>query len=376
MSVDIRVVESKKELKAFVKVPFKIFKGNPYWVPSIILDDMDTFNKKKNPALETAECRLFIAYKDGTPVGRVAGILSHVANEKYNTRNLRFGWFDTPDDYEVAETLFSAVEEWGKELGMETLTGPHGFTDLDPEGMLIKGFEELPTIAVYYNHPYYPEFVEKYGFEKDVDYIELQAKPPTEIPERLQKLAERIKERSNIKLLRFKSKRELRPLIPEVFRLIDETFEELYGTVPISEKQMYHYAEKYFPFVDKELLQVAANEKGEFVGFLLAVPSLSKAFQKAKGRLLPFGWYHILRAVKGKTDIMDLYLAGIKKRYRGQGIDLLMVLEAARAAIRKGFTIAESNPELELNTKIQAQWKHFNPRQHKRRRIYKKKIGK
>jgi len=377
MSLEIRTVETKKDLKTFVKVPFKIFQGNPYWVPQLIFDEMNIFNPEKNPAFERADAKLFVAYKDGRPVGRVAGIMSYIANEKYKTKNLRFGWFDSIDDYEVADALLKAVEAWGKELGMETLTGPHGFTDLDPEGMLVEGFDQLPTIAVYYNHPYYPEFMEKYGFQKDVDYIELQAKLPYEtgIPEKLLKLADRIKERSNIRLLKFTSKKEVKRRVAEIFHLIDEAFEEIYGSVPLSEKQMQSYVKKFFPFVDKDLLQVAVNEKDEAVGFVLALPSLSRGFQKANGRLFPFGWYHILKVIKGKNEVLDFYLAGIKKSHRGLGIDLLMIIEVARAAMRRGFLIAESNPELEHNAKIQAQWKYYNPRQHKRRRIYKKNLG-
>jgi hypothetical protein len=376
MSVEIREVEKKKELKTFVKLPFGIYKGNDYWVPQLTKFEMEVFDKKKNPAYESAETRLFLAYKEGKPVGRIAGILSHAANDKYKTKNLRFGWFDTIEDYEVTKALFDAVEAWGKELGMETITGPHGFTDLDQEGMLVEGFDQLPTIAVYYNHPYYSELVEKYGFEKEVDYLEYKAKPPGEerMPPRLLKLGERIKERSGIKILKFKNKKALLNRAEEIFRVLDEAFEEIYGAVPLSEKQIRYYVDQYFPFVDKDFIQAAANEKDEIVGFMISLPSLSRAFQKAKGRLLPFGWFHIWRALK-KFEILDFYLAGIKKAYRGQGIDLLMVLAMADPIHKKGIKYCESNPELETNKKIQAQWKYYNPIQHKRRRIYRKKIN-
>ncbi len=378
MPVDVRVVETKKDLKRFVKLPFMVFRDNPYWVPQLIKEDLEIFNRKKNPAYNSAETKLFLAYKNGKPVGRIAGILSHAANRKYKTKNLRFGWFDTIEDYEVADSLFNAVENWGKELGLATITGPHGFTDLDPEGMLVEGFDQLPTIAVYYNHPYYPVFTDRYGFKKEVDYLEFKAVPPNEktMPDKLLRIGEKIKERSSIKILKFKSKKELKPVIGKVFKLIDEAFEEIYGSVPITEQQMSYYVKKFFPMVDKDLLQVAVNDKGEPVGFMLALPSLSKGFQKAKGRLFPFGWYHILKAVKGKNDVVDFYLAGIKKKYRGLGIDLLMVLETTKETMRRKIAIVESNPELENNQKIQAQWKYFNTTNHKRRRIYKKEIGK
>lgn len=376
MSVEIRLVETKRELKTFIKVPFEIYKGDPYWVPPLIMDDLDTFTPTKNPAYEHAEAKLFLAYKNGKAVGRIIGILSHAANDKYNTKNLRFGWFETINDYEVARSLLLAVENWGKELGMETMTGPHGFSDLDPEGMLVEGFDQLPTISVYYNFPYYPEFVEKYGFEKEIDYLEFRSVNPQEtgIPPKLLRLGERIKERSGVKIHKFKSKRELKKRTVDLFHLLNEAFEEIYGSVPLSEKQIRYYVQKYFSFVDKDLIQLAVDENDEAVGFMIAMPSLSKGFQKAKGRLFPFGWFYILRSLKN-YEVLDFYLAGIKKSYRGQGVDLLMVLEVVKAALEKGVKYAESNPELETNKKIHAQWKYFNPTQHKRRRIYKKDIA-
>ncbi len=375
MDINIKIVKTKKDLKTFIKVPYMIFKDNPYWVPPLIKDELQTFDKKKNPAYESADTRLFVAYKDKKPVGRIAGILSYIANDKYNVKNLRFGWFDTIDDYEVASSLFKAAENWGKELGMESLTGPHGFTDFDPEGMLIEGFNELPTIVTIYNHSYYPELTEKYGFEKDVDYVEFKTMVPHEtgIPEKLLRLAQRIKERSNLKIFKFKSKKEILTRSKELFNLLDEAFEEIYGSVPISNDQVEYYMKNYFSFVDPDMLKAVVNEKDEMIGFMITFPNLSKAFQKAKGKLFPIGWYHILKALK-KHEVIDFYLAGIKKKYRGIGVDLLMVIEIVKTAMKKGFKYAESNPELEDNKKVHAQWKYYNPTQHKRRRIYKKKI--
>jgi hypothetical protein len=375
MDINIKIVKTKKDLKTFIKVPYMIFKDNPYWVPPLIKDELQTFDKKKNPAYESADTRLFVAYKDKKPVGRIAGILSYIANDKYNVKNLRFGWFDTIDDYEVASLLFKAIENWGKELGMESLTGPHGFTDFDPEGMLIEGFGELPTIVTIYNHSYYPELTEKYGFEKDVDYVEFKTMVPHEtgIPEKLLRLAQRIKERSGLKVFNFKSKKEILNRAKEIFELLDEAFEEIYGSVPISNDQIEYYMKNYFSFVNPDMLKIVENEKNEMVGFMITFPNLSKAFQKAKGKLFPIGWYHILKALK-KHEVIDFYLAGIRKKYRGIGVDLLMVIEIVKTAMKKGFEYAESNPELEDNKKVHAQWKYYNPTQHKRRRIYKKNI--
>ncbi|MBU4268196.1 MAG: hypothetical protein KJ808_05040 [Acidobacteria bacterium] len=373
MSITVKEVLNKKDLKAFVKLPFAMYKDDPMWVPQLIRDDMEVFNRAKNPAFDNADARQFLAYKDGKAVGRIAAILSSVANQKYNTRNLRFGWFDAPNDPAVAAALFRTVEAWAKELGMETLTGPHGFCDLDPQGMLVEGFDQLPTIAGYYNFPYYQKLVEDLGFQKEVDYVEFRTHVPemSAFPEKLLRLAERIKERGGLRVLKFAAKKELLGRAEELFHLLDETFEEIYGAVPLTERQIHYFIKKYFSFVDKDLIQAVVNEKDEMVGFMIAMPNFSRAFQKARGRLLPLGWWHLLRAIK-KNDVLDFYLAGIKKNYRGQGVDLLMVVEMAHKAIAKGFRYTESNQELETNTKIQAQWKYFNPVQHKRKRIFKK----
>ncbi len=371
----IKIINSKKELKQFIKFPYRIFKGSPYWVPPLVRDELEMFDREKNPSFEKADARLFMAYREDVPVGRIAAILSLAANEKYHTRNLRFGWFDTIDDYEVAESLFQAVENWGKELGMETLTGPHGFTDLDPEGLLIDGFETIPTIIGYYNHPYVPGFMDKYGFYKDVDYFEFLTTVPhdTGVPGKLLRLAERVKQRTSVRILKFKHKKEVLPYGEAIFRLIDEAFEDIYGTVPMTDRHIRYNVNKYVSFLDKDLIKLAVNEKNELVGFLFTVPSLSKAFQKSKGRLFPLGWFYILKALKSR-EIMDFYMAGVKRKYQGKGIDLLMVVEIVKTAIEKGFKYAESNLELENNTKVQALWKHFNPQRHRVRRIYKKGI--
>lgn len=376
MNIEIKEVKTKKDLKQFIKIPFEIYKDNPFWVPPLIMDEIETFNTKKNPAFENSEAKLFIAYQDGKPAGRVAAILCHGANKKFNAKNMRFGWFDSIDNYDVTIALLKKVEEWGREKGMETLTGPQGFTDLDPEGMLIEGFDQLATIAVIYNHPYYQEFLEKYGFEKEIDYVEFKTFTPHEtgLPEKLLRIADRIKERGGLKILEFKNKKELLSRGEEIFRLLDEAYEEIYGSYPLTERQIQYYIKKYLPFVNKDMVKVVVNKEDKVVGFMISMPSFSKAFQKAKGKLFPFGWFHILRALK-KREIIDFYLAGVKKEYRGQGADLLMVMELAKFALKEGFLYGESNPELEDNNKIQAQWKPFGPKQHKRRRIFKKSIS-
>jgi hypothetical protein len=376
MSITVKEVLNKKDLKVFVKLPFAMYKDDPLWIPQLIHDDMEIFDKEKNPAFENADSRQFLASKDGRVVGRIAAIHSRIANKKYGTKNLRFGWFDAPDDPEVAAALFQVVEGWARELGLETVTGPQGFCDLDPQGMLVEGYDQLPTIAGYYNFPYYPKLVEGQGFQKEIDYVEFRTQVPADMsafPEKLLRLADRIQERGGLRILQFRSKKDIMARVEEIFVVLDEAFEEIYGAVPLTHTQVRYFIKKYFGFVDKDLVQVVVNDKDELIGFMLAMPSLSRPFQKANGHLFPFGWWHILRALK-KNDVLDFYLAGILKKYRGLGVDLLMVVQMARSAVARGFRFTESNQELETNTKIQAQWKYFNPVQHKRKRIFKKKL--
>ncbi len=373
MSITVNEVISKKDMKEFLKIPFDIYKDNEYWVPELISIEKETFDPKKNPGYQGAETKLFIAYKDGILAGRIVGLNSKVANEKYNVKNLRFGWFESINDKKVSEALFNEVFKWANELGMETITGPQGFTDLDKEGMLIEGFKEHPTVAVYYNHPYYIDLVENSGFQKDIDYWEFKTMVPDEIPPKLLRLAERIKERSNVKVINFKSKKYLMSRAEEMFRLLDETFEEIYGSVPLNREQISFYVKQYISFVDKDMIKAVENEDGEMIGFMITLPSLSEAFKKAKGKLLPFGWFHILRALK-TNKVLDFYLAGVRKKYRGTGVDLMMVIEIVKSGMAKGYLYSESNPELETNEKVHAQWKYFNPKLHKKRRIFKKKL--
>jgi len=370
MSIVLQEVVSRKQLKTFVTFPFRLYRGNPCWIPPLIRDEMEVFTPEKNPCLKLGRFRLFLAYRDQTPVGRVALILNERANEKYQTRNLRIGWLDFEEDEAVLRALLGQAIRWARDLGMETLTGPHGFTDMDPEGMLVEGFDRLGTIATLYNHAYYPRLMEAVGFEKEVDYVEFLGTVPHQegLPPKLVQLAERVAERGGFRLLHL-GKKALMGRALEIMELMDETFAEIYGSVPLDREMLEHYVRKFFPFVDPDLVKLVENQAGELIAFLITMPSLSRAMQKARGRLLPWGWWHLLRGLK-KADTLDFYLAGVRERYRGQGADLLMVMDIAREALRRGYLYSESNVELENNHKIQAQWKHFHPEQHKRRRIY------
>ncbi len=374
--VDIVEVATKQQLKDFVLFPMGLYAGCPNYVPPLISDEMATFTRKNNPVFETADAKLFLAIRDSKIVGRIAGIVSETANQKFGTRNVRFGWFDSIEDYAVTAGLFDAVARWGKSLGMETMTGPQGFNQFGKAGMLIDGFEHLATMATYYNYPYYQGLLERYGFAKDVDYVEYRIRDISshEQPPRLVKLVEKIRSRGRFRVLNFPTKKAMLKRAGEIFDCLQETYVELYGVTPLAPSLRALYIKKFFPFLHESLVKVAVNERDQMVGFLIAMPSLSEALQKARGRLLPFGFIHLWRASRGSSDVLDFCLAGVRKHCRGRGIDLLMASEMQESIARLGFRAAESNPELEYNRAVQAEWKSFDSVMHKRRRVFKKSI--
>jgi GNAT superfamily N-acetyltransferase len=375
----IRVVEARtrRQRKAFVSFPMTLYSECPCFVPPLISDELATLSPKKNPAFENAEARLFLAYRGSEVVGRITAVLSHAANAKHGTRNLRFGWFDCVNDRLVAEALFEAVEDWGRYRGMETLTGPMGFDEFDRAGMLIEGFDELPTMATYYNYPYYNNLLVQCGFVKEMDSFEylIPDLRAAGFPPRLAALVDKLKARRSYRVLEFRTRKQFMARAKEILDLIEETYWELYDCVPMTDKQKANYAKKYFPFLRKELVKVAVNEQDEIVGFFIAMPSFSRALCKAGGHLLPFGWFHLLKALRAKNRTLDCLLAGVKKEYRGRGIDLLLAEEMFKSATALGFEEAESNPELETNLRVRAEWKWFDHTVHKRRRIYTKRIA-
>lgn len=374
MAIEIIEVNNKKELKEFVKLPFRLYKGNSYFVPPLLADDYDTFSKTKNPAFRVNDARFFVARKDNEIVGRIVAINNKPANLKWNTQNLRFSWIEMTEDYEVAKALIGACEKWGRELGLKTITGPHGFCDFDQQGMLVEGFDQRATIASFYHHPYYHEFLEKYGFTKDVDYVEILGTLPTEgVPPKLAALCQRILEKNKFSILNYSSVKQYKARGNELFALLEESFEENYGTVPLTTDQVAYYIKKYISYIHKDFIRIVVDENDVMVGFMITMPNLSRAVQKANGHLLPFGVFHILKDMR-KNETLDFYFAGIKKEHRGKGIDILLSTAISESAHKFGIRWGESNQELEHNTKIQALWKYYNPILHKRRRIYKKNI--
>ena len=370
-SVIIKKVESKHDLKTFIEFHYDLYAGNEYDVPTLFSDDMTTLSHDKNAAFEFCEAEYYLAYKDGKVAGRVAAIINHRANERWERKSVRFGWLDFIDDIEVSQALFDAVEAYGRSKGMKEMIGPLGFTDFDPEGMLTFGFDELGTMATIYNYPYYPEHMERLGgFEKDNDYVEFKIFVPEKVPEKMTKISEMIMKRYHLKI-RTLTKKEIFDggMGKKIFELINDTFKDLYGFSRLSDKQIEQYVDMYLPFADLNLIPIVedwSTDEHKLVGVGITIPSLSRALQKChRGRLWPFGWWHVLRALKfHKTNIVDLEMIGVLPEYRSKGVNALMFYHL----------MGESQVEMESNENVQGQWSYFETLQHKRRRCYKKEI--
>ena len=377
-SVNIKKVESKHDLKTFIEFHYDLYAGNEYDVPTLFSDDMTTLSHDTNAAFEFCEAEYYLAYKDGKVAGRVAAIINHRANERWERKSVRFGWLDFIDDIEVSRALFDAVEAYGRSKGMKEMIGPLGFTDFDPEGMLTFGFDELGTMATIYNHPYYPEHMERLGgFEKDNDYVEFKIF----VPEKMTKISEMIMKRYHLKI-RTLTKKEIFDggMGKKIFELINDTFKDLYGFSRLSDKQIEQYVDMYLPFADLNLIPIVedwSTDEHKLVGVGITIPSLSRALQKChRGRLWPFGWWHVLRALKfHKTNIVDLEMIGVLPEYRSKGVNALMFYHLIPWYNKYGIEWGESQVEMESNENVQGQWSYFETLQHKRRRCYKKIIG-
>ena len=380
-SVIIRKVESKRDLRTFIDFHYDLYKGNEYDAPPLFSDELTTLSKDKNAAFEFCEAEYFLAYKDDQLVGRVAAIINYKANKRWERKSVRFGWIDFVDDLEVSAALLKAVEDYGRSKGMEEVIGPLGFTDFDPEGMLTHGFEELNTMATIYNYPYYPQHMERLGgWVKDNDYVEYKVFVPEKVPEKMTKIAETIQKRYNIQV-RTLTKKEIFEggMGKKIFDVINETFKDLYGYSELSDKQINQYVKMYLPFADLDLIPVAedwSTEDHKVVGVGITIPSLTRALQKCRrGRLLPFGWWHILRALKmHKTNIVDLEMIGVLPEYRPKGVNALMFYHLIPWYNKYGIEWGETQVEMETNHLVQGQWTYFNSINHKRRRCYKKEI--
>ncbi len=376
MAIIIKKVSSKKELKTFIRFNYELYKGNPYSVPDLYDDMLNTFSSKKNAAFEFCEAEYFLAYKDNKVVGRVAAIINNRANQTWDKKEVRFGWIDFIDDEEVSSALLKAVEDWGKQKGMDTITGPLGFTDMDAEGMLIEGFDQLGTMATIYNYPYYPQHMEKLGFEKDADWVEFKLYVPDQLPEKFVRISEIILQKYKLKIKKL-TRKEIKEKHygQKIFDLINEAYAPLYGFSKMTQGQIDQYVNTYLPLLDLRMVSIVETEDGELVAAGISMASLSKALQKAKGRMLPFGWFYLLKALFIKRPkVLDLLLVGVKPEYQSKGVNALLFYDLVPTFKKMGFIYGESNPELEENKKVQAQWSAFESVQHKRRRAFKKAI--
>ena len=374
MSVQIKEVLNKRDLKKWVDFPNKLYKDVPAYVPFLMIDEIETFTKSKNPAYDFCETKLFLAHKEGKIVGRIAGLINHAANKKWNTNSIRFTRFDFIDDYEVSSALFDAVVEWGKERGYTKIMGPIGFTDLDHEGMLVEGYDELNMSITFYNFPYYLIHMEKLGLEKEVDWVEYQLKVPSEIDPRLEKMSGFLQKRYGYKLIRYTDRKTLKADAYGAFKVIDVAFSGLFGTVPLTDAVINKSIADYIPLVNLKYLCSIKDKNNKIVGFAVLVPSIAKALKKSNGRMLPFGIFRMLKALKGKNDTLEMFFIGVEPSLQKLGLPAMVMNQILKMCIENGVKICETGPELELNEKVQSLWKGFDTRNHKRRRCFKKEI--
>ena len=376
MSVQIKKVETKAELKTFVKFANKLYKGNKYYVPSMPADDIKAFNKDTNAAFEFCEAELYLAFKEGKVVGRVAAIINNKANESWNVNQVRFGWIDFIDDIEVSTALLNAVEEFGRSRGKTQIVGPLGFTDFDPEGMLVEGFDRVSTMALIYNHPYYPEHLKKLGYYKETGWVEYRITLPDEVPERHKVLSEAVRDRYNLKLRKLTAKQIRKENYGQkLFKLINETYCILYGYSLLSDKQIDQFVAQYLSIMDTRMLSFIEDEKGDLIAAGISMPSMADALQKCNGEMLPFGWWNLLKAMYWKKpDTLDLLLIGVRPDYKNKGVPTLLFADLLETYKKLGFKYAETNANLETNHSVQALWEPFEREQHKKRWVFGKEI--
>ena len=369
-NVLIKEVQSPKELNRFLAFPNSLYNDNPFRVPQLFGFERSILSPAKNPAHAFCKTKYFLAYDGKRVVGRIVGIIHQRANEKWNEKMVRFGWIDFMDDIRVSSALIQAVEDWGKSEGMTAMHGPLGFSDMDLEGMLIEGFDELGTQAVIYNHPYYPKHLELLGFKKDVDWVQIEITLPKQVPEKIKRYAALVSERYDLRPLKVKKAKDLIPYAKKMFHTLNAAFVDLYGFVQLTEEQIDYYIKQYFSIVKSEYICFVLNKNDDVVGFGISMPSLSKALIKAKGKLFPFGFIPVLRSLYGKNELIDMYLIGIHPDYQGKGVHAMFFNEMTQAYIDNGIKLAISSPQLANNSDALKLWKHYEYREHIRRRCF------
>lgn len=376
MSVTVRAIPAtKKELSRYVQFGIDLYKGNPYFVPPLIFDDVNTLLPEKNPAFDFSEAQSFMAYRDGKPAGRITAIINRMLNEKTGRKEARFGFVDFVDDPEVSGALFKAAEDWSRERGMDDIIGPMGFSDMDHEGMLVEGFDEMGTMATIYNYPYYPAHMERMGYRKDTDWIEFRITIPERLPEKMERIAEIVLNKYDLRIKKFTSAKKIKEQYGEaLFKLINEAYAELYGYSPLTDKQISYYIDMYLGFLKLDYVSIVVDRDDNLIGVGISMPSMTKALQKSQGKLFPFGWWHMLKALKGHNDVVDLMLIAVRPEYQSKGVNSLFFYDLCNLFIRDGVKYAETNLELEEDIHVQSQWEYFERRQHRRRRAYRKSL--
>ena len=377
MAVEIREIQpTRRNLLKFVHFPIDtLYRDSEYFVPPLVTDELNTLRPDKNPAFDFCEAVYYLAYRDGKIVGRVAGIINHVVNERSNKKEARFSYIDFIDDAEVVDALIDAVTRWGKSKGMEHLTGPLSFTDMDPEGMLIEGYDRVGTSGGIYNYPYYPKHMERLGFVKDADWIEMLITIPKDIPEKMVRISNLVAQRYNLTTIKYTNRKQLVADYGDaIFKLINVAYDDIFGYSPLSDKQIKHYIKMYLPFLPlKDLALAVDKDTRELIAVGISIPSMAKALIQNRGRLLPMGWKPLLHAFK-HNDVVDLMLIAVKPEFQNKGVNSLLFTDLIPCFNEYGYKYAESNRELELNSKVLKQWEYFERDQHKRRRAYTKPI--
>lgn len=376
MSVTVKAIKPTwANLRKYVKFGIKLYKGNDFYVPPLVVDEIATLSPKKNPAFEHCEAQSFLAYRRGKIVGRITAIINHLVNEKTGKKEMRFGWLDYHYGEDIADALFKAVEDWGRERGCTSIVGPMGFSDMDHEGMLVEGFDEMGTMATIYNYPYYRDDMFRMGYVKDVDWVEYRMKVPDAIPEKYLRIADIVRRKYKLRNIKFTSRKKIKEQYGQaLFELINEAYKDLYGYSQLSPKQIEYYINEYLGIIRLEDVSVVVDENDALVAVGISMPSLSKALRRARGRFLPLGWYHLLRAIRGHSDVVDLLLVAVKPEYQNKGVNALLFTDLIPGYIANGYKYAESNLELEGNESVQKQWEYFERRQHRRRRAWRKEL--
>jgi hypothetical protein len=379
MTVTVRPISGRKQLRQFVRFRIDLYRDSPYAVPPLYMDETTTLDPKKNPAFEFCDAQCFMAFDDqDKPLGRICAIVNHRANEVWKVRNGRFGFVDFVDDPAVSKALFAAAEDWVKAKGMHSLHGPLGFTDLDQEGTLVEGFDQMGTMATIYNYPYYPQHMETLGYAKDAEWVEYRIKLAPTAPPRMTRISELVLKRHKLRIVKYKSASKLFKdgYVQKLFELVNQSYSHLYGFTPLTQAQIDYYGKMYIPMLNLDYLVLIVNETGDLVGMGATIPSLSRALRKAQGRLLPFGFLHVLKALKSKSNPeIDCLLIAVRQDYQNKGVNALVFYDMAPLIYRDGRRYAESNPELVTNAKMQSQWEEFEHVQHKRRRAYAKVLA-